>query len=100
MALGCENSLADIFPDDVYFVVGVAEDKVNNGVPTLDGQSSFTIPSFIGWKVRLTRGGSPIFNRPIANSYFDYSGITGEFTVSQPLVDEEQIICQAYKPIS
>lgn len=104
MANGCTNDIEDvlkaIFPDDVYFVVGTANAKVNGGVAVDPNVSSFTISSFAGWKVRLTRGGIPQYlgDPNTGNQYFDYTSITGEFTLSTPTGNQEEFICQAYKP--
>lgn len=102
--MACSNTIQDVLkaliPDDVYFVVGVANVSVNGGVAVASGESSFTIPSFAGWKVRLIRSSSPQYltNPNTGNQYFDYTSISGEFTLSSPTGDSEEFICQAYKP--
>lgn len=102
MAVSCDNTLSSIWPDDVYFVVGVANPSVNNGVAVQNGDNSFIIPSFIGWKVRLVRAASPQYytNPGTGNQYFDYTSITGEFTLSTQAATQEEFICMAYKPAS
>jgi hypothetical protein len=96
----CDNTLASIWPDDVYFVVGVANPSVNGGVAVQQGDVSFTIPSMIGWKTRLIRGSLPQYltNPATGNQYWDYTSITGEFTLSNPAGTQEEFICSAYKP--
>jgi hypothetical protein len=105
--MACSIELSDLFPDDIYFVVGVANEYINDGAAVQTDDSSFTITgnntgknSYVGWKMRLIRGGVPQFlgDPETGNQYFDYTPITAEVTVSNPLGDSEEIICQAYKP--
>lgn len=98
----CSNPLSDILKEDVYFIVGVPNEKVNGGVATQPGDMSFIIEDYIGWKTRLIRGGSPqwLTNPGDGDQYFDYTSITGEFTVSVELAPGEKIICQAVKPVT
>lgn len=102
--MACSNSIQDVLkallPEDVYFVVGTANARVNEGVAVAPNDSSFTIPSFAGWKVRLIRGGFPQYlsDPGTGNQYFDYTSISGEFTLSTPTGAQEEFICQAYKP--
>ena len=100
MAVDCDNTLGSIWPDDVYFVVGVANPSVNGGVAVQNGDNSFTIPSFVGWKVRLVRGSFPQYytDPGTGTQYFDYTSITAEFTLSSPATTQEEFICSAYKP--
>jgi hypothetical protein len=102
MAVNCDNTLGSIWPDDVYFVVGVANPSVNNGTAVQIGDVSFIIPSFVGWKVRLVRALTPQYltNPGTGNIYFDYTSITGEFTLSSPASLNEEYIAMAYKPVS
>lgn len=96
--MSCE--LKDIYPDDVYFVVGTANERVNGGVAVQPGNSSFIIGSFVGWKVRMIRSGFPQYqgNPGTGNQYYDYTAITAEFTLSASAGATEEFICQAYKP--
>ncbi len=87
--------LGQVIPDDVYFVVPASGGQYGN-----NGDISFVVPAFIGWETRMFRNGWPQFlgNPNNGDTYFDYTGITGEFTLSIPLVTGEVIICQPYKP--
>lgn len=91
----CNIELSQLWPDDVYFVVPASGGSYGN-----NGSISFIIPAFKGWKVRMIRNGFPqwLGNPNDGDTYFDFTGITGEFTVSVALVTGEKIICQAYKP--
>lgn len=99
--MACDIELSALYPDDVYFVVGVANDKVNGGVAVAVGDTSFTIESFKGWKVRLLRNGSLQFldsAPPNGDTWYQYTSLSGEYTVSQSCQDLEIFIAQAYKP--
>lgn len=100
--MACEiiDVLRELLPNDVYFVVGVANPLVNSGTPVQNGDNSFTIPSFKGWKTRLIRGSFPQYltNPGTGNQYWDYTAITGEFTLSNPAGTNEEFIAMAYKP--
>lgn len=100
--MACEliDVLRELLPEDVYFVVGVANPSVNGGVAVQPDDISFTIPSFVGWRVRLVRGSVPQYysNPGTGNTYFDYTSITGEFTLSAPTGPSEEYIAMAYKP--
>lgn len=102
--MACSNDIFDVLkaflPEDVYILVGIANPLVNDGVAVQPGDTSFTIPSYAGWKVRLFR------NKFIQNvkdlgdgdTWYDYTPITGEFTPSTPVAATETFIAQAYKP--
>lgn len=103
--MACSNDilavLKAVLPEDVYIQVGVADPRVNNGVAVQVDDQSFTIEDFAGWKTRLIRNGAPQFlgNPNNGDTYFDYTSISGEFTLSQKVIDDqERFICQAYKP--
>ena len=102
--MACSNTIQDVLkallPDDVYFVVGTANPSVNGGVAVQPNVNSFIIPSFIGWKVRMIRSSSPQYqgNPGTGNQYYDFTAITGEFTLSANTGVDEEFICQAYKP--
>jgi hypothetical protein len=96
--MACEliNVLAELIPDDVYFVVG-------DGSYAADGATSFTVPQFAGWKVRMFRQSLLQYQGEdpgTGNTWYEYSTISGEFTVSVALAEGEEIHCQAYKPAS
>jgi hypothetical protein len=92
--------LAEVIPEDVYLVIGVANDRVNNNNPVVTDDNTFIIESMIGWKVRLIRNGSPQFMYATSDgdSWFEFSSILGQVTVSQNLGNGEKLIIQAYKP--
>lgn len=100
----CSNSilivLKAVLPEDVYIITGVANPLVNDGVAVQEDDQSFTIKSFAGWKTRLIRNSAPQFlgDPQDGNSYFDYTSISGEFTLSQNVVEQDTFIAQAYKP--
>lgn len=102
--MACENPIQNVLksllPDDVYFVVGESNPSVNDGQAVEADTNTFTIPSFIGWKVRLIRGGIPQYqgNPGNGNIFFEYTSITGEFTLTLNTGFQEEFICQAYKP--
>lgn len=103
--MACNNDIFDVLaaflPEDVYIITGVPNARVNDGSKAVEeGDQSFTIPDFEGWKTRLIRNGVPQFlgNPGDGNSYFDYTSITAEFTLSQDVVEEDTFIVQAYKP--
>lgn len=93
--MACNIELSQLWPDDVYFTVPISGGQYANA-----GDISFIIPTFVGWKTRLIRNGIPQYltNPGDGDSYFDYTAITAEFTLSVALGFEEKIICQAYKP--
>lgn len=93
--MACDNTLGSIWPDDIYVVCGAGE-------LVLPEAASSTFPTMIGWKVRVIRGGSPLWltNPGNGNSYFDYTALTGEATWSDVPVNGEAFIIQAYKPAS
>jgi hypothetical protein len=99
----CSNDIIDVLkellPQDVYFVVGQPNAFVEGGI-VQPNQPSFTIPSFKGWQVRLIRSGFPQYltNPGTGNIYFDYTPITGEFTLPVNTQLNEEFICMAYKP--
>lgn len=98
---GCSKELSNIYPDDVYIVVGESNQSVNWGNGVQEGDTSFTIPTFARWKVRLFRNGSLQFldkAPPNGDSYFNYATLSGEFTLSQQAQLGETFIAQAYKP--
>jgi len=91
----CNIELSELLPNDVYFVVAASGGQYAN-----EGDISFIIPTFVGWKTRLFRSGIPQYltDPGDGDSYFDYTSITAEFTLSVALGLGEKIICQAYKP--
>lgn len=93
--MACSIELSELWPNDVYFVVPASGGQYAN-----DGDISFIVPTFVGWKARLFRGGLPQYltDPGDGNSYFDYTSITGEFTLSAAAAQYEIFICQAYKP--
>lgn len=98
--MACEVELSALFPDDVYIIVGEANPSVNNGVAVQDGNPSFIVNTFVGWKVRLFRNKllQNIKDLGDGDTWYDYTSITAEFTPSIPAVTGEQFYCQAYKP--
>lgn len=89
----CNKELGDIWPDDIYVVCGA-------GQAIQPGDASTTFTTMIGWKIRISRAGSPLwFGNPGNGSpYFDYTSITGEATWSTLPAETEEFIIQAYKP--
>lgn len=104
MAESCSNDIRDVLkallPEDVYIKVGVANPLVNNNVPVVAGNQSFTIPTHAGWKTRLFRNSAIqwIGNPGDGDTYFDYTPISGEYTLSSVVGSGEFFIAQAYKP--
>lgn len=104
MADICTNPIEDvlkaILPEDVYIKVGVSNPLVNEGVPVQIGDQSFTIPSHAGWKTRLYRNGARqwIGDPGNGDTYYDYTSITGEYTLSLQVIGVEYFIAEAYKP--
>jgi len=102
--MACSNDilvvLKAVLPEDVYIKVGVANPLVNDNTPVAAGDSSFTIPSHAGWKTRLYRNSAIqwIGDPGDGDTYFDYTAITGEYTLSQDVLNGEFFIAQAYKP--
>lgn len=102
--MACSNDIIDVLknllPNDVYIQVGVANPDVNDGAAVAGGDTSFTIPSFIGWKVRLYRNYARQNVKDIGdgNTWYDYTSITGEFTPSSQILEFETYIAEAYKP--
>mgnify|MGYP001586362813 CR=1 FL=1 len=102
--MGCSNDilvvLKAVLPEDVYIKVGVANELVNNNIPVEVGDQSFTVPSHKGWKTRMLRNGAIqwIGDPGDGDTYYDYTSITGEYTLSQSVVGGEFFIAQAYKP--
>lgn len=93
--MACNESLASIWPDDIYTVCG-------SGQLIEPAAASTTFPTMVGWKVRIIRAGSPLNYGSNSNGspYFDYSAITGEATWSITPFDTEEFIIMAYKPIA
>ena len=91
----CNNTLGSIWPDDIYVICG-------SGEAIEPGDASSTFTSMIGWKIRIIRGGTPLWsgNPGDGSMYYDYTSITGEVTWSAVPADTEQFIIQAYKPAS
>lgn len=89
--MSCE--LSAIWPDDIYIIV--AADAIIK-----PGDVSTTFDTMKGWKIRIKRGGSPLWYQSNSNgaAFFDYSTITGEATWSVSPVDTEEFIIEAYKP--
>ena len=91
----CDNTLASIWPDDLYIVCGAGQAITPGSVSTI-------FSTMAGWKIRIIRGGAPLNLGSNSNGspYFDYTSITGEATWSQLPADTEEFIVQAYKPAS
>lgn len=104
MASPCNNDIIDvlkaILPEDVYIYVGQVNPLVNDGVAVMPGDTSFTIPSYAGWKVRMFRNKflQDVEDLGQGDTWYDYTSITGEFTPSTEIAQYETFICQAYKP--
>ena len=98
--MACEVDLSAIWPDDVEFIVGVANPLVNEGVPVQAGDSSFVIDSMKGWKVRLFRNAArqTQINPLNGDTYYNYTSLSAEFTLSKNALDEEVFAAEAYKP--
>lgn len=102
--MACSNSIQDVLkallPEDVYIKVGVANPSVNDNTPVQPGDQSFTIPSHAGWKTRLYRNSAIqwIGDPGDGDTYYDYTAISGEYTLSQDVGAGEYFIAQAYKP--
>lgn len=95
MAAPCFQTLGSIWPDDIYV-------KVTSGALIEPGDQSTTFPTMAGWKVRVTRGGSPLWlgNPGDGSMYYEYASITGEATWSAIAAEGDLFIIQAYKPAS
>ena len=94
--MACNNTLGSIWPDDIYIVCGA-------GQAIEPGDVSSTFSAMVGWKIRVKRGGAPLWvNQDPGNGspYCDYTSLTGEVTWSNPPVDGEEFIIEAYKPAS
>lgn len=91
--MSCDVELSSIWPDDLYIVCG-------DGELIEPGAASSTFPTMVGWKIRVIRGGAPLwFGNPGGGQlYFDYTSITAEATWNQLPEQDEQFIIQAYKP--
>ncbi len=92
--MACSNSLGSIWPDDLYIICGVGE-------LIEPGAASSIFITMKGWKIRVTRGGTPLWvnNNPGNGSpYCDYTALSGEATWSVLPADGEEFIIQAYKP--
>lgn len=102
--MACSNDilvvLKAVLPEDVYIQVGVANPLVNGGVAVQPNDTSFTIPSYAGWQVRLFRNKfiQNVADLGDGDTWYDYTSITGEFTPSTPAAATETFIAQAYKP--
>lgn len=92
---GCRRSLGSVWPDDIYV-------KVASGQLIEPGDVSSIFPTMVGWKVRVMRGGAPLWlgNPGDGSMYYDYTAITAEATWSLAAADGDFFIIQAYKPAS
>jgi hypothetical protein len=92
--MGCDQSLGSIWPDDIYIIC-------DTGQLIEPGATSSTFPTMKNWKIRIIRGGSPLWFEFNSNgsSYFDYTSLSGEVTWSFPPQQNEEFIIQAYKPL-
>ena len=102
--MACNRDILDvlkaIIPDDVYIVVGEANPSVNGGVAVQPDDISFTVDTFVGWQGRLLRNGFRQSNKDagVGDTYFNYTSITGEYTLSSAAQSGDVFICEAYKP--
>jgi len=102
--MACSNDilivLKAVLPEDVYIKVGVSNPLVNDGVPVQVGDQSFTVETHAGWKTRLYRNNARqwLGDPGDGDTYFDYTSISGEYTLSQAVVGVEFFIAEAYKP--
>lgn len=97
MAASCDNTLASVWPDDLYFSVLSVGGFVNPG-----GQV-FTLPSrFQNWKVRLFRNTELLDyqDQGIGDPYWTIDLATRVVTLSMDANLGERFSIQAYKPAS
>lgn len=99
--MGCRNSLADIWPDDLYFVIGRPGSLLDAGGQVFTLPSSFSGPNGgSGWKIRINRNNTPLdyLDQGTGDSYFSYDTNTRVVTLSVDVSDLEKFMVQAYKP--
>lgn len=97
MAQVCDNTLASLWPDDLYFVVADVGGFIN------PGGSIFTLPlRFKNWKIRLIRNNIPAdFEQQIVGDpYFTIDLTTRVVTIIPTASLQDKFQVQAYKPAS
>ncbi len=93
----CDNTLALIWPPDLYFVVADSGGYINPG-----GQL-FTLPLiFQNWLIRLVRNNVPtdFEDQGLGDPYFTYDPTTRIVTIVPDASLEDKFMVQAYKPNS
>lgn len=97
MATTCSNTLASLWPDDLYFVV-----LDTGGFVNPDG-SVFTLPArFQNWKIRLIRNNIPVDfeEQVVGDPYFTIDLSTRVVTIVPAASLQDKFMAQAYKPAS
>jgi len=93
--MACDNTLASIWPDDLYFVVPASGGPyINNG-----GQIITLPEAFKGWKVRVNRNNTPVDfeDQGTGDPYFERGD--NFISLSVDVVTSEKFMIQAYKPM-
>lgn len=96
--MACENTLASVWPDDLYFRVPLSGSPYIN-----DGGQVIALPaSFLGWKVRVNRNNTPLdYNdQGTGSPYFTQDWNNNFITLSNDALEDDKFMIQAYKPVT
>lgn len=96
MATDCDNTLASIWPDDLYFVVPLSGSPYINA----DGQIIALPLAFKGWKVRVVKNNIPLdyLDQGVGAPYFDQNLPANAINLSLDVEEEDKFMIWAYKP--
>lgn len=97
MSQPCDNTLASLWPNDLYFTVSAIGGYINPG-----GQV-FTLPlAFKNWKIRLIRNNTPADYQEqiVGDPYWTIDYATRIVTIVPDASLQEKFQIQAYKPVS
>lgn len=95
--MACEliNVLAELIPDDLYFVVSASGGEYIN-----PGGQVITLPArFSGWKLRVNRNNVPLdyLDQGTGDPYWGQAGNT--VVLSADVLELEKFLIMAYKPL-
>jgi len=94
----CQNNLADVWPDDLYFVV-----PLSGGSYISDGGNIIALPAaFNGWKVRVVRNNQPMDygQQVVGDPYYTQDISTNTVALSNDAAEGDKFQILAYKPAS
>ena len=96
--MGCSNSLKDIWPDDLYFVVPASGGEYIN-----PDETTINLPSrFANWKLRIWRNNGRLDYEDQGNGdpYWTHNEGNNQAVLNVAVEQYEKFIIEAYKPLT